>query len=588
MTEQVEAKQVANRRISAERVASEQAAAERIAAERLMTRRSFAKLAGVGAASMAFAGVLGGCSSTGNNAGAGGAAGASGAAGAPDGASQVIVTMSPGSEPAAGFDPLVAWGCGEHVHEPLIQSTLIATDANLGFVNDLATDYFCDPDRMRWVFTLRDDVRFTDGEPLTAEDVAFTVNGIVNGEASQADLSSVREAVAEDAHTVVLHMNRPNNALLYTLAVVGIVPAHAYEPSYGENPIGSGRYILEQWDRGQQVILRANPDYYGAAPSIERVVVAFMEEDASLAAAQSGQVDVAYTSATLADNAPAGYGLLACKSVDSRGISLPCVPAGSAEKSSEGVSYAVGNDATCDTSLRQAMNCGVDRERMIEHVLNGHGTAAYSVGDGMPWSSADMQVETDLDRARKLLADAGWTEGEDGVLVKDGCRAAFELLYSAGDSVRQALAADFADQMTQLGIDVSVRGASWDDIYPEQYTTPVLWGWGSNSPVELYELTHSKGWGNYASYESAAVDAHLDAALAAPTLEEACENYRLAQYDAATGEGVAPQAASTWVWLANVDHLYFCREGLSVAEQKPHPHGMGWSLVNNVDKWEWS
>lgn len=565
---------------------TKQVEAEQVMTRRLMTRRSFAKLAGVGAASAAFAGVLGGCSSSGNNAGANGAAGAGSSA--PDGVSQVIVTMSPGSEPAAGFDPLVAWGCGEHVHEPLIQSTLVATDANLGFVNDLATDYSHDPDGMRWVFTLRDDVRFTDGEPLTAEDVAFTVNGIVNGEASQADLSSVREAVAEDAHTVVLHMNRPNNALLHTLAVVGIVPAHAYGPSYGENPIGSGRYVLEQWDRGQQVILRANPDYYGEAPKMERVVVAFMEEDASLAAAQSGQVDIAYTSATLADNAPAGYGLLACKSVDSRGISLPCVPAGSPEKSSEGVSYAVGNDATCDTSLRQAMNCGVDRERMIEHVLNGHGTAAYSVGDGMPWSSADMQVETDLDRARQLLADAGWAEGEDGVLAKDGCRAAFELLYSAGDSVRQALAADFADQMTQLGIDVTVRGASWDDIYPKQYTTPVLWGWGSNSPVELYELTHSRGWGNYASYENAAVDAHLDAALAAPTLEEAYENYQLAQYDAATGEGVAPQAASTWIWLANVDHLYFCREGLSVAEQKPHPHGMGWSLVNNVDKWEWS
>lgn len=565
---------------------TKQVEAEQVMTRRLMTRRSFAKLAGVGAASAAFAGVLGGCSSSGNNAGANGAAGAGSSA--PDGVSQVIVTMSPGSEPAAGFDPLVAWGCGEHVHEPLIQSTLVATDANLGFVNDLATDYSHDPDGMRWVFTLRDDVRFTDGEPLTAEDVAFTVNGIVNGEASQADLSSVREAVAEDAHTVVLHMNRPNNALLHTLAVVGIVPAHAYGPSYGENPIGSGRYVLEQWDRGQQVILRANPDYYGEAPKMERVVVAFMEEDASLAAAQSGQVDIAYTSATLADNAPAGYGLLACKSVDSRGISLPCVPAGSPEKSSEGVSYAVGNDATCDISLRQAMNCGVDRERMIEHVLNGHGTAAYSVGDGMPWSSADMQVETDLDRARQLLADAGWAEGEDGVLAKDGCRAAFELLYSAGDSVRQALAADFADQMTQLGIDVTVRGASWDDIYPKQYTTPVLWGWGSNSPVELYELTHSKGWGNYASYENAAVDAHLDAALAAPTLEEAYENYQLAQYDAATGEGVAPQAASTWIWLANVDHLYFCREGLSVAEQKPHPHGMGWSLVNNVDKWEWS
>lgn len=552
--------------------------------KRLMTRRAFAKLAGLGAASVAFAGALSSCSPA-----DGGADSASSVdwGAASDGASQVVVTMSPGSEPAAGFDPLVAWGCGEHVHEPLIQSTLVVTDADLGFVNDLATGYSCDSDGMRWVFTLRDDVRFTDGKPLTAEDVAFTINGIINGEASQADLSSVREAVAEDALTVVLHMNRPNNALLYTLAVMGVVPAHAYGPGYGENPVGSGRYLLEQWDKGQQVILRANPDYYGEAPKMERVVVAFMEEDASLAAAQSGRVDIAYTSATLADNAPDGYGLLSCVSVDSRGISLPSMPQGSAERVSEGVSYAVGNDVTCDLALRQAMNCGFDRARMIEHVLNGHGTAAYSVGDGMPWSSADMRVETDLARARQLLSESGWTEGEDGVLIKNGRRAVFELLYSAGDSVRQALASDFADQMTQLGIDVTVRGASWDDIYPQQYATPVLWGWGSNSPVELYELTHSRGWGNYASYENAVVDGHLEAALSAASLDEACEQYKLAQYDAATGEGVAPQAASTWIWLANVDHLYFCREGLSVAEQKPHPHGMGWSLVNNVDKWEW-
>ena len=550
-----------------------------MAAETAITRRRFAQLAGVGAASLALGGVLSACSSS-EGAGGGGDS-------AQDGVSQVIVTMTPGSEPAAGFDPLVAWGCGEHVHEPLIQSTLITTDANLGFVNDVATDYSCDADGMRWTFTLRGDVVFSDGEPLTAEDVAFTVNGIINGEAAQADLSSVREAEVIDATTVALHMKTPNSALLYTLAVMGIVPAHAYDESYGSNPVGSGRYMLEQWDRGQQVILRANPLYYGEPPAIERVVVAFMEEDASLAAAQAGQVDVAYTSATLAASVPAGYGLLDCATVDSRGISLPCVPAVSPEKADGGVSYAVGNDVTCDVALRRAMNCGVDRARMVEHVLNGYGASAYSVGDGMPWFSENMQVETDVAYALQLLEGAGWVEGEGGVREKNGVRAAFDLLYSAGDSVRQALASDFADQMTALGIDVTVRGASWDDIYPQQYTTPVLWGWGSNSPVELYQLTHSAGWGNYATYENAAVDAQLDAALAATDAEVANACYKRAQFDAETGEGIAPQAASTWVWLANVDHLYFCREGLSVAEQKPHPHGIGWSLVNSVDKWSW-
>ena len=208
---------------------------------------------------------LAGCAQGTSGAGANGSDGCrrGGCRRRPDGVSQVVITMTPSSEPAAGFDPLVGWGAGEHVHEPLIQSTLIVTDNNLEFVNDLATDYSCSEDGLTWTFHIREDVMFTDGVPLTAEDVAFTINGIVNGEAAEADLSMMDEARAVDATTCEIAMKRPNNALLYTLAVVGIVPAHAYGPDYGEHPIGSGRYMLEQWDRGQQVILRANPDYYG-------------------------------------------------------------------------------------------------------------------------------------------------------------------------------------------------------------------------------------------------------------------------------------------------------------------------------------
>ena len=513
----------------------------------------------------------------------------SGAAGAgPNGESQVVVTMTPSSEPAAGFNPLLGWGAGEHVHEPLIQSTLIATDNDLNFVNDLAVDYGCSEDGLTWTFVIRDDVTFTDGMPLTAEDVAFTINGIVNGEAAEADLSMVREARALDAVTCEIAMERPNNALLYTLAVVGIVPAHAYGDDYGEHPIGSGRYMLEQWDRGQQVILRANPDYYGDAPLMNRVVVLFMEEDASLAAAQSGLADVAYTSASLAGAVPAGYALLNCASVDSRGISLPCNPAGTDVAVEGDMVYEGGNDVTCDLSVRRALNYGIDRAAMIERVLAGFGRPAYSVGDGMPWSSEAMEVATDVAAAERLLDEAGWRRDGEGVRARDGVPCAFDLYYAAGDSTRQALAYDFADQCAALGIEVTPKGASWDDIYLRQYADPVLWGWGSNSPVELFELTYSEGWGNYAQYVDATVDANLEAAQAARTVEESYPFYQAAQWDAATETGVAPEGAATWVWLANVDHLYFEREGLKVAEQKPHPHGHGWSLVHNIDPRRWS
>jgi len=504
----------------------------------------------------------------------------------PKGSTQVVIAMNPTSEPAAGFDPLVAWGCGEHVHEPLIQSTLITTDEDLNFVNDLATDYLCSSDGLVWTFTIRDDVVFSDGEPLSARDVAFTVNGAIDSAMSEADLSMVDRAVAVSDTVVELHLNKPHNALLYTLAVLGIVPEHAYGPEYGRNPIGSGRYVLERWDKGQQVIFTANPTYYGRKPSMERVVVVFMDEDAALAAVQKGEVDIAYTYATHARQAFEGYELTAYKTVDSRGVSLPSVPAGGTKLVEGDMAFNTGNDVTADVAVRRAINCGLDRDAVIEHVLDGYGKVAYSVGDGMPWSSPDMKVELDREKAARLLDEAGWKRGEDGVRSRDGVRAAFDIWYSSDDSVRQALANEFANQMAELGLEVTPRGGSWDEIYLHQFSQPVLWGWGSNSPVEVYELNYSTGWGNYSCYESEITDAYLDEALAQTDVEASYEYWRKAMWDGV--EGVAPQGAATWAWIANVDHLYFKCEGLDVAHQKPHPHGHGWSLVNNVDAWSWA
>lgn len=544
-----------------------------------LTRRGFLSAAGA-CAGLAASAALAGC------AGRQGAGGSSDSVVTSKGSTQVVIAMNPTSEPAAGFDPLVAWGCGEHVHEPLIQSTLITTDEDLNFVNDLATDYLCSSDGLVWTFTIRDDVVFSDGEPLSARDVAFTVNGAIDSAMSEADLSMVDRAVAVSDTVVELHLNKPHNALLYTLAVLGIVPEHAYGPEYGRNPIGSGRYVLERWDKGQQVIFTANPTYYGRKPSMERVVVVFMDEDAALAAVQKGEVDIAYTYATHARQAFEGYELAAYKTVDSRGVSLPSVPAGGTKLVEGDMAFNTGNDVTADVAVRRAINCGLDRDAVIEHVLDGYGKVAYSVGDGMPWSSPDMKVELDREKAARLLDEAGWKRGEDGVRSRDGVRAAFDIWYSSDDSVRQALANEFASQMAELGLEVTPRGGSWDEIYLHQFSQPVLWGWGSNSPVEVYELNYSTGWGNYSCYENEITDAYLDEALAQTDVEASYEYWRKAMWDGV--EGVAPQGAATWAWIANVDHLYFKREGLDVAHQKPHPHGHGWSLVNNVDAWSWA
>ena len=493
----------------------------------------------------------------------------------------VVVTMPTTSEPESGFDPAYGWGAGEHVHEPLIQSTLVRTTKDLGIENDLATEYSCSDDGLTWTVKIRDDVKFTDGEPLTASDVAFTFN-TCRDESSVNDFTMLKEAVAVDDTTVEFHMNEPYSIWPYTMAIVGIVPEHAYDENYGQNPIGSGRYIMKQWDKGQQVIVEANPDYYGEEPKIKKLTVLFMEEDAAMAAAMSGQIDVAHTAASYSDQEIDGYELLSVATVDNRGFNLPCTE----PEEKDGITY--GNSLTSDVKVRRAINLAIDREEMIKNVLNGYGTVAYSVCDKMPWYNEEAVTEYDLDAAKALMEEAGWIEGDDGIREKDGEKAELTIMFSNGDSVRQALAEDSANQLRELGIDVTTSGVGWDTAYDQAQSEPLIWGWGAHSPMELYNIYHTikdTGSAEYSPYANETVDKYMDEALASSNLEESYDLWKKAQWDGTTG--ITQEGDIPWIWLCNIDHLYFVRDGLKVADQKLHPHGHGWSIVNNVDQWEW-
>ena len=137
--------------------------------------------------------------------------------------------------------------------------------------------------------------------------MAFTYN-TVKESSSVNDFTMLDHAEALDDTAVIFHMTAVFHLALHhgcDRNRSGTYMASAY----GSNPISSGRYILKQWDKGQQVILDANPDYYGEQPNMQRVTIVFMEEDAAFLAAQAGEVDLAYTSATYSDQTVEGYSL---------------------------------------------------------------------------------------------------------------------------------------------------------------------------------------------------------------------------------------------------------------------------------------
>lgn len=484
------------------------------------------------------------------------------------------------------LDPIRGWG---HGNAPIIQSTLIRYDSEMNFENDLATEYELSKDGLVWTFKIRQDAYFTDGEPVTAEDVAFTVNACV-ADLSASDLAYVEKAEAVDEFTVEVTLKQPVSIFLNTVASMGIVPAHAYDPeTYGTNPeVASGPYKFVEWKPQEQLILEANEHYYGEIPAIKHVTIVFMSEDAALAAVKAGQVDVACSAATLSDVQVSGYHVQAVTSADNRGFTLPMMP-NEGKTTPDG--YPYGNNVTCNIEIRKAIAYCIDRQLIADVVLNGYGCPAYSENDGMPWNNEAVKIETDVDYARKLLADAGWADSDgDGILERGGVKAEFTVMYPSGDSVRQAVGMAAAEQARAIGINIIVEGTSWDEIARRMFTDGVVMGWGAATPSETYYLYRSEGaylddYYNPEGYVSDTTDGYLNAAMAALTPEAAYENWRLAQWDGTTG--TAMKGECPWVWIVNLDHIYFVRDGLSIGQQGVHPHGHSIPLIQNLKDWHW-
>lgn len=493
------------------------------------------------------------------------------------------LTLAIGGEPSEGFDPTTGWG---RYGSPLFHSTLLARDNNLRIVNDLAERWRVSEDALTWTVTIRRDVKFSDGSPLTAEDVAYTFRTAA-ASSSLVDLSILKDAVALDESTVQFRLKHPQSTFVNRLVSLGIVPKRLHNKDYAMNPVGSGPYKLVQWDKGQQLIVEANPYYYGPKPFFKKITFLFLGEDAAFAAAKAGQVDLAAVPHLFAKQRIAGMRLVAVNSVDNRGIMFPVVPSG--QKTRDG--YPIGNDVTADPAIRKAINAAIDRKTLVENVLEGFGSPAYTICDNLPWWNPETVIkDADPAGAKKLLIEAGWKDTDgDGVLEKNGLPARFTLLYPAGDQTRQSLALAVADMVKAVGIEIKVEGKSWDEIKTLMHFNAVLFGWGSLDPQEMYNVYHGRNrgvdWYNTGFYSNPAVDAYLDKAVTARTEEEAIFYWKKAQWDGATG--LSAKGDAPWAWLVNINHCYFVRKDLDIGNSRIESHGHGWPITANILEWRW-
>ncbi|MEU4766502.1 ABC transporter substrate-binding protein [Actinosynnema sp. NPDC023794] len=460
---------------------------------------------------------------------------------------------------------------------------LVSRDERLRLVPALARELpTASADGLTWTATLREGVKFTDGTPLSAQDVVFTYKAVLDAKTDSTIASrfdAVADVTAPDERTVVFRLTHPYAPFAEQLTL-GIVPRKALDgvdvnsAPFNTAPVGTGPYAVAEWRKGDRLVLKANEDYWGGAPAIKSVTVVFVPDDNARATRMAaGEFDGTVLPPKLAKSHAdrSGYRVVRNPSADYRGLGLPSeLP------------------FTSDARVRRAINLGLDRQAMIDTVLAGAGTpAATPISPHLrDWHDPGATFAHDTAEAERLLDEAGWRRGADGARFRDGQPARLPILYPAADVLRKELALAAASDIAKLGIDAPVESTTFELMLQRQEEAASVWGGGDpyDPDTAAFTLLHSRyagrpGYLNMTHYRNPAVDAALDTgrrSLDPATRKQAYTDFQRA-YTADPG----------WAFLVFLDHTYVLRDKWDgqVQQVEPHDHGLVHAVWWNLERW---
>ncbi|GAA2118116.1 ABC transporter substrate-binding protein [Nocardioides bigeumensis] len=367
----------------------------------------------------------------------------------------------------------------------------------------LATEWETSEDGLTWTFKIRDDVVFSDGEPLTSADVKFTLDRVLDGGPEAATwgsyLTGVESAEAPDDTTVVLTLSAPNAVL--PLIPIPIVPEHIWkdipenevksygnEPTDGQPVVGSGPFrLVEGTAGGSTYRFEANPDYWKGAPHIDEVVYrVFKSEDPAVQALIKGEIDFVSEISALQVKALEGREGIIAHNGDSPGFDEIAFNTGSVDLET-GEPIGDPNPAVLDAKFRFALNFAIDRERLIEAAYQGGGQPGTTIippaYPDFHWEPDDPEAFAyDPDKAAQLLDEAGYTMGDDGLrTLPNGDPIGTLRLAARSDSQTSVDVMDFFKEwLADIGIDAEVtayESSKLTNVILDGEFDTFEWGW---------------------------------------------------------------------------------------------------------------
>jgi len=342
----------------------------------------------------------------------------------------------------------------------------------------LAEDWQHSDDGLTWTYQIREGTTFSDGEPVTAEDVAFTFNTILNDEtgamANANYVESFESVTAVDEYTVEVTLSEPQ-ATMETLDIP-IVPQHVWEnvdniakfSNEDEHPIvGSGPWILTDYNRNESITLEANEDYWRGAPGFDTLIYRFYkDQDAAVEALRKGEVSVFADLTSLQAEALQNEDTVAVNvAVGKRFVALTINPGAEAQN---GEPIGNGHPALQDQIVRTAILHAIDRDALTDRVYGGYfdpsGSYIPTRYETYHWEpEGDEVIAYDPDEANRILDAAGYEMGDDGVRVSPaGDRLVFRQFVHADDPARRQIAQFMEEWLAEIGIEVTTEPS--DDI----------------------------------------------------------------------------------------------------------------------------
>ncbi len=440
--------------------------------------------------------------------------------------------------------PLVSTDAyASEVHSYILESLLTRDPETLAWLGLIAKSWQVSEDGLTFTFQLREDVKFSDGVALTADDVAFTFAFIQTPEITapreRAVYDKIASVTATGQYEVVFQFKEPYYDSLAMAGGISILPRHFYEP-YLKTPekfnqskgllLGSGPYRLADpkgWTPDQGLVeLQRNPRYWGPQPSFDRLLWKVIQNDAArLTTFRNGEID-AYGAS------PREYQTLR----EDKGLSARTQQFEYMSPTA-GYSYIGWNQQRsgkstrfADKRVRQAMTYLTDIKRINDEIMLGYAEAAVS-----PFSPRSKQHDValvargfDLEKARQLLKDAGFADrNRDGVLEDaQGKPFEFELVFFQDNEDTKRIVLFLKDLYARAGIVLVPKPTEWSvmlDLINRRDFEAITLGWTSGVETDIYQIFHSKqiegGGDNFVHYKNSALDQLIDQARG--TVDEA-------------------------------------------------------------------